>query len=205
MTGSNGNYFATYSYLPFGQTLSTSGASANPFAYVGQWGVIGVGTGLEFMRARFYDNSIGRFLSNDPINLLGGSLNLLSYAQNMPTQDIDPSGLASINALSWYDNPANSWYGNPAIFEGPVVTVPSVPQAPEPPDWATLGEAVGGALIIIALVEATPVLLPYALYYGIPLFVGILASQNINNYFTYGPQGSGVTDYLKQFLGRATK
>lgn len=42
-------------------------------------------------RARFYDPSIGRFTSEDPIGLNGGP-NLFAYTQNHPTQYRDPSG-----------------------------------------------------------------------------------------------------------------
>ena len=49
-------------------------------------------TGLHYNRFRYYDPDIGRFISQDPIGLLGGN-NLYQYAPN-PVGWIDPLGLA---------------------------------------------------------------------------------------------------------------
>ena len=48
-------------------------------------------TGLHYNRFRYYDPDVGRFVSQDPIGLWGGS-NLFAYAVN-PTGWIDPLGL----------------------------------------------------------------------------------------------------------------
>jgi RHS repeat-associated protein len=48
---------------------------------------------LYFYRARYYEASIGRFLSEDPIRFNGGDLNLLSYVGNDPLNFRDPFGL----------------------------------------------------------------------------------------------------------------
>ena len=48
-------------------------------------------TGLHYNRARYYDPKIGRFLSSDPIGLLGGP-NVYEYAPN-PIGWTDPLGL----------------------------------------------------------------------------------------------------------------
>ncbi len=50
-------------------------------------------TGLHYNRFRYYDPDVGRFVSQDPIGLLGGD-NLYQYASN-PIQWIDPLGLSS--------------------------------------------------------------------------------------------------------------
>ena len=47
-------------------------------------------TGLHYNTFRFYDPDIGRFISQDPIGLVGGS-NLYTYAPN-PTGWMDPLG-----------------------------------------------------------------------------------------------------------------
>jgi RHS repeat-associated protein len=49
-------------------------------------------TGLYYMRARYYDPELGRFLSEDPIGIAGG-LNLYAYAGNDPVNASDPAGL----------------------------------------------------------------------------------------------------------------
>jgi RHS repeat-associated protein len=49
-------------------------------------------TGLYYMRARYYDPKLGRFLSEDPLGLAGG-MNLYAYAGNDPINFYDPNGL----------------------------------------------------------------------------------------------------------------
>ncbi len=49
-------------------------------------------TKLYYMRARYYDPEVGRFLSEDPIGIAGG-LNLYAYANNDPVNRRDPFGL----------------------------------------------------------------------------------------------------------------
>jgi len=93
LTGSAGSYLNQYSYLPFGEQLSASETVANPFTFVGQFGVMQEGNGLDFMRARYYSDEDGRFLSPDPIGFQGGDVNLYRYVANSPVNLIDPSGL----------------------------------------------------------------------------------------------------------------
>jgi RHS repeat-associated protein len=51
------------------------------------------GSRLYYMRARYYDPQLGRFLSEDPIGISGG-INLYAYAGNDPVNHYDPSGTA---------------------------------------------------------------------------------------------------------------
>ena len=48
-----------------------------------------------YMRQRWYDSSLGRFISRDPIGLKGGA-NRYVYAASNPVKNIDPSGLMKI-------------------------------------------------------------------------------------------------------------
>ena len=94
LTGSSGNYVNAYSYLPFGESLTARETISNPFTYVGQLGVRHEGNGLDFMRARFFSPSDGRFINEDPIGHAGG-LNIYNYTSNNPLSRIDPTGLAA--------------------------------------------------------------------------------------------------------------
>ena len=109
LTGANGDYLNRYSYLPFGENLTTVEAVTNPFEYVGQWGVMDEGNGLDFMRQRFYLSSIGNFTSIDPIGL--PPLGLYTYANNSPVQLTDPSGLRPVPN---YPNPSTEALKKPS-------------------------------------------------------------------------------------------
>ena len=61
----------------------------NPFRYCGEYQDLC--SGLIYLRNRYYDPSIGRFISEDPIQ---DGLNWYVYANNNPVNYIDPWGLA---------------------------------------------------------------------------------------------------------------
>ncbi|QIR40677.1 hypothetical protein HCG51_30950 [Tolypothrix sp. PCC 7910] len=95
LTGANGSYVNRYSYRPFGETLTATEGVANPFEYVGQWGVMNDGNGLDYMRARYYSPSLGRFMNPDPLGQAGG-WNIYAYSLNNPITFIDPEGTLPI-------------------------------------------------------------------------------------------------------------
>ncbi len=49
---------------------------------------------LYYYRARYYDPSVGRFISKDPIEFMSGDYNFYRYVSNDPVNFVDPSGLA---------------------------------------------------------------------------------------------------------------
>jgi RHS repeat-associated protein len=51
-------------------------------------------TGLHYNWHRFYDPETGRYISADPIGLRGG-MNLYTYVENNPVNNVDPEGLAT--------------------------------------------------------------------------------------------------------------
>jgi RHS repeat-associated protein len=88
-----GNIVNEYSYDIWGNPLTVSELVHTPFRYSGEyWDDT---TGLQYLRARWYDPSIGRFINEDTYegditNPL--SLNLYIYVLNNPLRYIDPSG-----------------------------------------------------------------------------------------------------------------
>ncbi len=89
MTDANGAVTHKYQYDEFGTVLQKTEPDENRFRYVGTAGVMYEDSSLVFMRARYYDPEIGRFLSEDPI----WSVNLYPYANNNPVNNVDVNGL----------------------------------------------------------------------------------------------------------------
>jgi len=123
----------TYRFYAFGETLTSSGTTTNPFQYVGNLGYYNeAALALQYLRARYYQPQTGRFVSADPIF----SVNLYTYAQNAPLTRFDPSGLWS--AWSVHRN----WTAKLArhTYIGPVPVLYTFPH------WATriIGQSCGG-------------------------------------------------------------
>jgi RHS repeat-associated protein len=93
MTDSTQTIVNKYSYDPFGNILSEQETVPQIFKFVGQYGVMTEPNGFYYMRARYYDPSVGRFISEDPIGFDGGDVNLMVYVKNNPVLLIDPLGL----------------------------------------------------------------------------------------------------------------
>jgi len=65
-------------------------AIANPLRFAGR--ELDGSSELYYHEARWYDPSLHRFVSEDPIGIEGG-INLYSYVENDPVNAADPSGL----------------------------------------------------------------------------------------------------------------
>jgi RHS repeat-associated protein len=80
-------------YQPFGGTISDSSSGPLHWGFTGQ--ELDSETGLCYYRARYYDPSLGRFISADGVVPDAGDpqmLNRYAYASNNPTSNVDPSG-----------------------------------------------------------------------------------------------------------------
>ncbi len=86
----------TYTFDSFGKLTNSSGSLTNPFQYNAR--PFDVETNLYFYRARYYDQSVGRFISEDPINFSGG-INFYEYVKNQPIDNFDPFGLKCTKKL----------------------------------------------------------------------------------------------------------
>lgn len=89
MSGSTGSIGNSYVYDSFGNTTASTGTLTNPYQYTGR--DYDPETGLRYYRARYYDPSIGRFLSEDPLKFETGP-NHYVYVANDPINLYDPSG-----------------------------------------------------------------------------------------------------------------
>jgi len=98
----NRKIVAQYGYSDFGQSYALiDSIGGQPLQFAGR--ELDSATGLYYNRARWYDPSIGRFVSEDPIRLAGGP-NLYTYVSNSPLNNTDPSGLCELWATirTWY-------------------------------------------------------------------------------------------------------
>ena len=94
----SGSVAAEYAYDAYGncEVLADAGgiASLNPFRYRGYY--YDEETGLYYLNARYYDPSLGRFLSPDSLSYLDPSaaegMNLFAYCQCDPVNKVDPTG-----------------------------------------------------------------------------------------------------------------
>ena len=89
LTDDTGAVKTTYTYDAFGNTTISGESSDNPFQYTGREND---GTGLYYYRARYYSPELQRFISEDPIGLVGG-INKFVYTENNPIRYKDPQGL----------------------------------------------------------------------------------------------------------------
>ncbi len=101
----------TYAYTPFG-IVTEQQTLQQPFKYVGQFGVMQEPNGLYYMRARYYDPAVGRFISEDPSGFSGGQVSLYAYVGNNPTAFVDPDGNIPLPLVTGLIGAAFSGIGN---------------------------------------------------------------------------------------------
>jgi RHS repeat-associated protein len=128
LTAADGSVLNSYSYLPFGETLSATENVANPFTYVGALGVMAEENGLTFMRNRFYQADVGAFTSIDPLRLLAHGL--YQYANNNPAQLVDPQGLDFMGSIDLHLTPPS---GNSCVDDQGDAIPGCDPHHPPPP------------------------------------------------------------------------
>ena len=93
LTDSSGAVQSQYSYDPFGNASISGTSSGNSSQYTGREND---GTGLFYYRARYYSSSLQRFISEDPIGLVGG-INEYAYVDDDPVNSVDPFGLERLH------------------------------------------------------------------------------------------------------------
>ena len=80
-------------YSPFGEVTIATETVENNLRFAGQY--FDSESGLHYNYHRYYDPSLGRYITSDPIGLEGG-LNTYGYVSSNPLIYIDPYGLKQI-------------------------------------------------------------------------------------------------------------
>jgi len=78
----------TYSYEAFGNLLSSTGTTPNPYRYVGSLGYYQTGSNLMHLGARYYMPEVGRFAGRDRARKQARYV----YCGNRPVVAVDPDG-----------------------------------------------------------------------------------------------------------------
>ena len=96
LANESGKLTDTYTYDAFGNLISSTGSTANNYRYCGEQ--FDSTTGLYYLRARYMNPSVGRFISMDTYqgsNADPISLHKYLYANSNPVTYTDPSGYYS--------------------------------------------------------------------------------------------------------------
>ncbi|WP_407653330.1 RHS repeat-associated core domain-containing protein [Brevibacillus ruminantium] len=101
IVGEQGEELNRYEYDTWGNIVSKTEGMSNPFAYSGE--MFDSETGFYYLRARYYDPTVGRFISEDTYkgqvdNPL--SLNRYAYVHNNPIRYFDPTGNKAVEYAS---------------------------------------------------------------------------------------------------------
>lgn len=123
LTDDTGAITDAYGISPYGDvvTPSANNVTDNPFTWQGRYGVMQEpGTTLYYMRARFYDANLGRFLTRDPVwRAAPKQVSRYQYAGGNPVGYHDPTGLVSEMFPAMYLN--TTYYrapvGVPVLFD----------------------------------------------------------------------------------------
>jgi RHS repeat-associated protein len=101
-----GNVTDRIEYSAYATTTYRTGTNNTPFLYNGRYGVQTDVNGLLYMRARYYNSYLCRFINPDPSGFAGG-LNWYAFADGNPVSMLDPFGLGAIG-----ESDGKSWLGN---------------------------------------------------------------------------------------------
>ena len=118
ITDEEGQVRNQYQYHAFGEEFETQESITNRIRYTGQQ-YDGI-SGQYYLRARFYNPRIGRFMQEDTYH--GDGLNLYAYCHNNPVMYYDPSGYASSFDPTTYVDPSSL----PGLSAGQKKTTPGI-------------------------------------------------------------------------------
>ena len=105
VTDQNGNIKYRYDYSAYGDLIEGEYGQI-AFLFNGQYGVMSDDNGLYYMRARYYNIDIKRFINQDVITGSidsSPSLNRYAYVEGNPVSYLDPFGLEAVDTSKFHD------------------------------------------------------------------------------------------------------
>ena len=94
LTDDDGAMTATYQYDAFGAVKTKTGAADTEWRFTGELQDSQAARGLYYLRARYYDPALGRFLSRDPLLVSPGDSQMLdryAYVRSNSLNHADPT------------------------------------------------------------------------------------------------------------------
>ncbi|WP_141675273.1 RHS repeat domain-containing protein, partial [Gilliamella sp. Nev3-1] len=151
LTGSLGDTLYECQYNAYGQIINETyhqddidSLPNNPLRFQGQY--YDEETGLHYNLNRYYDPFTGRYITQDPIKLMGG-WNYYQYVNSDPVQWVDPLGLIkgieNTGSLHELDPVDNLLYGSRVNENLPGATGIPIPNRPTPLELELLSEKHG--------------------------------------------------------------
>ncbi len=125
LTSANGTITDWIEYSSYGRTAYRLGTNDTPFLFNGQFGVQTDPNGLLYMRARYYNPYICRFINADPSGFAGG-LNFYAFCNDNPISLEDPFGL-----WTWGQVGSGALHFGEGVVVGAAVTAGVILAAPE--------------------------------------------------------------------------
>lgn len=109
LTDTTGKVTKNYEYDAFGNEKGKTYSDTNPFRYCGEY--YDTETGFIYLRARYYDPTLGSFVTEDPAF---DGVNWYSYCEGNPVRYIDVSGLNEVELREYAESRGYKveWNGN---------------------------------------------------------------------------------------------
>ena len=142
LTDGNGNVTDRLEYSLYGLMTYRAGTSDTPFLFNGRYGVHTDPNGLLYMRARYYNPYLCRFINPDPSGF-GGGLNWYCYADANPISNLDPFGLCSGGETA-----GSSWL--PTVNGTAAVLIPGAASAQNAYTYFSQGNYANGAVAMVS-------------------------------------------------------
>ncbi len=101
LTDTNSLVTDSHAYTAFGELAGSTGFTVNDYLYTGEQ--FDPNLGFYYLRARYYNQAVGRFQNMDTFAGLDQfplSMHKYAYAMNDPISETDPSGLTNLSELS---------------------------------------------------------------------------------------------------------